>query len=48
MLAMALAFPGIVFYGIALFAVQEYIKDEKHKRIYHYHDVEYLNIDSLF
>ena len=36
MLAMALAFPGIVFYGIALFAVQEYIKDEKHKRIYHY------------
>ena len=35
-LAMALAFPGIVFYGIALFAVQEYIKSEKHKRIYHY------------
>ncbi len=35
-LAMALAFPGIIFYGIALFAVQEYIKDEKHKRVYHY------------
>lgn len=35
-LAMALAFPGIVFYGTALFFVQGYIRDEKHKRIYHY------------
>ncbi len=35
-LAMALAFPGIIFYGIALFAVQEYIRDEKHKKVYHY------------
>ena len=35
-LAMALAFPGIIFYGIALFMVQEYIREEKHKRIYHY------------
>ncbi|MCR5098402.1 MAG: hypothetical protein K6B14_05585 [Lachnospiraceae bacterium] len=35
-LAMALAFPGIILYGIALFAVQGYIRDEKHKRIYHY------------
>ena len=35
-LAMALAFPGIILYGIALFAVQRYIIDEKYKRIYHY------------
>ena len=35
-LAMALAFPGIVLYGIALFAVQGYIKAEKHRKIYHY------------
>lgn len=35
-LAMALAFPGIILYGIALFSVQDYIKDEKYKRIYHY------------
>ena len=34
--AMALAFPGIILYGIALFAVQDYIRQEKHKRIYHY------------
>ncbi len=35
-LAMALAFPGIFLYGIALFAVQAYIREEKHKKIYHY------------
>ena len=35
-LAMALAFPGIILYGIALFAVQNYITDEKHRRVYHY------------
>ena len=35
-LAMALAFPGIILYGIALFAVQNYITDEKHRKIYHY------------
>lgn len=35
-LAMTLAFPGILFYGIGLFAIQDYIKDEKRKRIYHY------------
>ena len=34
-LAMALAFPGIILYGIALFAVQGYIKVEKHQRAYH-------------
>lgn len=35
-LAMALAFPGIILYGTALFAVQNYIKDEKERRIYRY------------
>lgn len=35
-LAMGLAFPGIILYGIALFAVQDYIKDEKHKKVYHF------------
>ena len=44
-LAMALAFPGIVFYGTALFIVQGYIRDEKHKRIYH---LIYVVILSLF
>ena len=35
-LAMALAFPGIILYGIALFAVQGFITDEKAKKGYHY------------
>ena len=35
-LAMTLAFPGIVFYGIALFAVENYIAGEKERRVYHY------------
>ncbi|MCR5768448.1 MAG: hypothetical protein K6G45_08170 [Lachnospiraceae bacterium] len=35
-LAMALAFPGIILYGIALFAVQGYIKEEKQRKVYHY------------
>ena len=35
-LAMALAFPGIILYGVALFAVEGYIKDEKQRRVYHY------------
>ena len=35
-LAMALAFPGIILYGIALFAVQRYIREDKERRIYHY------------
>ena len=34
-LAMALAFPGIVLYGIALFAVQGYIIGEKRRKVYH-------------
>ena len=35
-LAMVLAFPGIILYGIALFAVQDYIRDNKKREIYHY------------
>ena len=35
-LAMALAFPGIILYGIALFAVERYIKPDKNKNVYHY------------
>ena len=30
-LAMALAFPGIILYGIALFAVQNYIREDSIK-----------------
>ena len=33
-LAMLLAFPGVILYGAALFAVQEYITDEKKKKVY--------------
>ena len=35
-LAIALAFPGIILYGIALFAVQGYITEEKHRKVYHW------------
>lgn len=35
-LAMALAFPGIVFYGIALFYLEKFIKEKKDQKIYHY------------
>lgn len=35
-LAMVLAFPGILLYGVALFAVQGYIKGERERKIYHY------------
>ena len=35
-LAMALAFPGIILYGIALFSVRSFIKSEKDRKIYHY------------
>ena len=34
-LAMALAFPGIILYGIALFAAEGYIRTEKKRKIYH-------------
>ena len=33
---MALAFPGIILYGIALFAVEMYIREAKHRRVYHW------------
>ena len=35
-LAMFLAFPGIIFYGIALFYIGRFIRGEKERRIYHY------------
>ena len=35
-LAMALAFPGIILYGVALFSVQQFIVKEREKKIYHY------------
>ena len=35
-LAMALAFPRIVFYGVALFYLENFIKNQKEKKIYHY------------
>lgn len=35
-LAMALSFPGILLYGIALFAIAELLKEERHKRAYRY------------
>lgn len=35
-LAMALAFPGIILYGIALFAVERTIRAEQERKIYHY------------
>ena len=35
-LAMALAFPGIIFYGIALFYLEKFIKEKKEQKIYHY------------
>ncbi len=35
-LAMALAFPGIILYGIALFSVQDFITSDKAKKVYHY------------
>lgn len=35
-LAMALAFPGIIFYGIALFYLEKFIKEKKDQKIYHY------------
>ena len=35
-LAMFLAFPGIIFYGIALFYIGRFIRGEKERKIYHY------------
>ena len=33
-LAMALAFPGIILYGIALFALEDFIRSEKERKVY--------------
>lgn len=33
-LAMALSFPGILFYGIALFAVAQFLRKEKKRKVY--------------
>lgn len=35
-LAMALSFPGILLYGIALFAIAALLKEERQRCIYHY------------
>lgn len=35
-LAMALAFPGVILYGTALFAIAAHLKGEKQRKIYHY------------
>lgn len=35
-LAMVLAFPGIIFYGIALFDIAAYLKKERHRKMYRY------------
>lgn len=35
-LAMVLAFPGIILYGVALFYIGRFIKEEKERKIYHY------------
>ena len=41
-LSMLMAFIGILFYGIALFSIEDFIIEEKSKKIYHY-----LNIFGL-
>ena len=33
-MAMGLAFPGIILYGIALFAVEKFLRREKHRKVY--------------
>ena len=35
-MAMSLAFPGIILYGIALFMLDEYIREERQRKVYHY------------
>lgn len=35
-LAMVIAFPGIIGYGAALFYMQNFIKRDRDKKIYHY------------
>ena len=41
-LSLFLSFPGIILYGIALFSIENFIFEEKNKKIYHY-----LNIFGL-
>ena len=41
-LSMFIVFPGIIFYGIGLFSLEELINEDKYKKIYHY-----LNIFGL-
>lgn len=35
-LAMLLAFPGVILYGIALFSIASFLKQKKHRKVYHY------------
>ena len=35
-LAMALAFPGIILYGVALFVAESYIHGNNERKVYHY------------
>ncbi len=35
-LAMALAFPGIILYGTALFSLERYIKNNREQKVFHY------------
>lgn len=35
-LAMALAFPAVILYGVALFAIATYLRGDKERKIYHY------------
>lgn len=36
LLSMLVAFPAIILYGIALFNIEKFIKNEKHAKVYHY------------
>ena len=36
LLAMALSFPGIILYGVALFSIEGWITEPKNRRVYHY------------
>lgn len=36
LLSMLVAFPAVILYGIGLFAIEQFIKFEKQKKIYHY------------
>lgn len=35
-LAMALSFPAVILYGIALFSLEDWITEQKSRRVYHY------------